>query len=57
MNQYKKYGWVLFLIIGVIGFHAFTARASELSDAQNDRAKLEAELAQLERDRTKTKRT
>lgn len=50
MNQYKKYGWVLFLIIGVIGFHAFTARASELSDAQNDRAKLEAELAQLERE-------
>lgn len=50
MNRYKLYGIFSILFIGLLSLNTHFVRASELSDAQNDRAKLEAELAQLEKE-------
>lgn len=51
MNRYKIYGFYFALLIVFIGiFSPANTNASELSDAQNDRARLEAELKKLEKE-------
>lgn len=50
MNRFKLYGTFFLIFIGFISVNMHFINASELSDAQNDRARLEAQLSQLEKE-------